>query len=229
MRRSKALALIAVFASLNTLLDSIPVLPQLSSGVWYGWIFVIESLNGIILGPVNGFFSTLIGVMVSHSVYFIGEYEYLFTVGAPIGAMVSGLVYNGKLKPVLAYFTVLLTTCFLTPVSWQLPVLGIWDVLLAFVVLCIVFVLRFRFDSKLLQDARYVLPVSALIGLEADILFRIFLLIPCQTYQSFYGFSVEALQAIWGAAAFITPVQVAISMVLTTLIGRQILKLNMLR
>jgi len=228
MRRSHAIALISIFAALSAVCDSVAGLPQLSSGVWYGWIFVIEPLNGIILGPMAGFLSTLVGVMVGHSVYLRGEaplYEYLFTIGAPLGAMVSGLIYKKRCRLVFAYFTVLLAAYFLTPVAWDLPIWGVWNTLLAFAVLCVICVFLIRLDGRRLWERSYILPMSAFIGLEADILFRIFLLIPCQTYRLFYGFSVETLQAIWVAAAFITPIQVAISMIVTTLVGLHILRL----
>lgn len=223
MKRSRTIALISVFAALNAVCDSIVGLPQ--DIVWYGWIFVIEPLNGIILGPLPGFLSTLIGVIVGHSVYFRGEFEYLFTIGAPLGAMISGLVYQKRWKLVFAYFAVLLTAYFLTPVAWSLPVWGMWNTFLAFAVLCVASILPKKLDSIRRRQELYVLPISAFIGLEADILFRIFVLVPCQTYQLFYGFTAETLQAIWGAAAFITPIQAVISMAVTTLIGPRALQL----
>lgn len=68
------------------------------------------------------------------------------------------------------------------------------------------------------------LPLCAFIGLEADVLFRIFLFIPCQTSQIIYGFNVETLQLIWVAGTFVTPIQVALSTLATSIIGTPFIK-----
>ncbi len=84
-----------------------------------------------------------------------------------------------------------------------------WDVYLAFIVLLIVSIVRF-------SKGRLV--ISTFIGLEADILFRIFLLIPLQTYHLFYGLTTEAMQGIWVTGALVTPIQVSISILFTMII-----------
>ena len=230
LKRSQKIALISVFAALNVVFDSIALPPQLSSGVWYGLIFILEPLNGIILGPLFGFASSLIGVLIGHSILLRGEvalYEYLFTLGVPLGAMISGLLYQKRWRSVFAYFAILLIAYFLTPVTSTLPVLGIWDTLLSFIVLCVINILPESIRSRLSKKKLF-LPLIAFIGLEADILFRIFLFIPCQTYQVLYGFTAEVLEAIWVAAAFITPIQVMISMLITAIVGSYILRLSLL-
>lgn len=231
IRRSQKIALISMFAALNAIFDSIALPPQLSSGVWYGWIFIIAPLNGIILGPLLGFTSTLIGVLIGHSIVLRGEvalYEYLFTLGVPLGAMVSGLLYQKKWRLIFAYFGILLTAYFFTPVTSTLPLWGIWDTILAFAVLFVINLLPNSIRTWLWKKP-FTLPLMAFIGLEADILFRIFLFISCQTYQLFYGFSVEALEAIWVTAAFITPIQVVISIVVTAIVGPHVLRLSLFK
>lgn len=165
-------------------------------------------LFGFILGPVDGFFSILIGVLVGHSIYFRGIHEFLFTIGAPVGAMIAGMLFRQRSIPII-FFTVLLASYFLTPISWQLPLWGMWDVYLAFIVLLIVTIINLN-KSRLL--------ISTFVGLEADILFRIFLLIPLQTYHLFYGFTPEAMKGIWVAGALITPIQVGIAILFTMII-----------
>ena len=225
MRRSRLITLIAVFATLSVVCDSMVGLPQLISGVWYGWIFLVEPITGIILGPHAGFLSTLIGVIVGHSIYLRGEapaYEYIFTLGAPFGAMFSGLIFRRRWKAAFAYYTLLLSAYFLTPLSWKLPLWGIWNVYLAFAVLC---VLALMVTSKSIVETErpwskpYFFAFSALIGLEADVLFRIFVLIPCQTYRLFYAFPPEVLQVIWTAGALVTPIQVGVAILLNSLIS----------
>lgn len=235
MRRSQLITLIAVFAALSIVCDSIVGLPQLVSGVWYGWIFLIEPIAGIILGPYAGFLSTLIGVMVGHSIYLRGEapaYEYLFTIGAPFGAMSSGLIFRRRWKAVFVYYTLLLAAYFLTPVSWELPLWGMWNVYLAFIVLCILAVMitsKWGMRSERPWRKPYVFAFCALIGLEADILFRIFVLIPCQTYRLLYGFSTEALQGIWTLGALFTPIKVGVAILMSALIGPVLVRILSLR
>ena len=221
MKKSQFVSLVAVFAALNIVSDSLMGPPGFTSGVWYSWIYLVAPITGILVGPYAGFLSTLIGVTTGHFIYFRDPYEFLFTLGAPVGAMVSGFMFRGKWKKVLLYYTVLLAIYFGTPVAWQLPLWGMWDVHVAYILLLIVAVLMakrgpWKLESKGLL---YALATSAFIGLEADILFRIFIFVPGQTYWLFYGSTVEELIAIWSIAGIITPIKVAISTLVTTTLG----------
>jgi hypothetical protein len=218
------ISLVAVFAAFNIVCDSLVVPPLLPySGVWYSWIFISEPLTGIILGPLAGFLSSLVGVMAGHFINFIDIYEFLFTLGAPLGAMISALVFRGKWNLVLAYYLVLLGGFFAVPVSWQLPFWGMWDVYLAFaVLLATVFVAtKWRSVWNVNSSVRlvYILALSTFIGLEADVFFRIFVFVPCQTYRLFYNYDVGVLQAIWALGAVETPIKVALSTIVTVLVG----------
>ncbi len=218
----------AVFASINVVLDSFMGLPGLSSGVWYSWFFIVEPINGIILGPYAGFLSSLIGVIVGHTIYFRDIYEFLFTLGAPIGAMFSGLLFRGRWKAALIYYTALLGIYFITPVAWQLPIWGIWDIYVSYAILLVVAVMAARKGSwnsrSRGRPSVHVIALSALIGLEADILFRIFLFIPGGTYQLFYGLGAEDLVPLWVIAAAVTPIKVAISILFTTIVVPSLIK-----
>jgi len=225
LKSSRFVALIALFAALNIVSDSITSLPELPSGVWYSWNFMVEPLTGIILGPMAGFSATFIGVMIGHYINFVDVYEFLFTLGAPLGAIFSGLLFRKKWKPVLIYYSALLIAYFISPIAWQLPIWGMWDTYLAYIVLLFaIFKIRkdrFKHESKCLL---YTIVFCAFIGLEADVLFRIFIFVPCQTYKLFYGFDIESLQLIWIVGAFGTPLKVAISTFVTTLIGHPLMK-----
>jgi len=222
------ISLVAVFAAFNIVCDSLVVPPLLPySGVWYSWIFISEPITGIILGPLAGFFSNLVGVMAGHFINFIDIYEFLFTLGAPIGAMISALVFRGKWGIVLAYYFALLGGFCAAPISWQLPFWGMWDVYLAFAVLLVTVVVAAKWKSlwNVKSNIRlvYILALSTFIGLEADVLFRIFIFVPCQTYRLFYGYDVSVLQAIWAMGAVETPIKVALSTVVTVLVGPPII------
>ena len=204
--RSRRFALISVCAALGVVCDSL-ITPGFSAGVWYGWIFMLAPMFGMILGPWDGFVATLISVMAGHSIAFRDVYEYVFTLGAPVCSMVSGLVYRGGLKRVFAYYTAMLLAYFLTPVSWRLPPWGMWDCYVAYAVLAVATLLGgFEPGSKRLYA------LSAFLGLEADVLFRIFLFVPCQTYRIFYGLTPKALALMWAAPApVITPLKVGLA------------------
>jgi len=227
MKKSVSVSLTAIFAAFNIVCDSLMGLPELSAGVWYSWIFLSEPITGILVGPYIGFLSSLIGVLIGHTIYFRGSYEFLFTIGAPLGAMISGLLFRGKWKVVLIYYTLLLTAYFATPVAWQLPLWGMWNVYCAYLVL-LTAVIGGTFKGNLWKaEAKrllYPLAVCTFIGLEADVLFRIFLFIPGQTYWFFYGFDVDALSLIWMAGAFETPVKVALSTVIVLTVGPSLIK-----
>ena len=136
---SSLVALIAIFASSNVVCDSLMSTPSFFSyGVWSSWIFISVPITGIILGPFAGFFSSLIGVMIGHVIYFRDVFEFLYTFGAPIGTIIAALVFRGKWKVVLLYYLVLLGAFFATPISWQLPLWGMWDVYVAFGLIFIV-------------------------------------------------------------------------------------------
>lgn len=225
MNRSRSISLIAVFAALIVVFD-IMILPQFSSGVWYGLVFLIEPITGIILGPYKGFLANLIGVMVGHVLSPRGVEEFLFTLGAPVGAMVSGMLFKHDYKKIFIIYTIMLTSFFITPVAWQLPIWGIWDVLLAYLVLLVTSYYATKRTAQYQKATKtsLFLGLSAFIGLEADVLFRICLFIPAQTYQSIYGLPVEALQAIWVAGALITPIKVAFSAFTTALLGSSLIR-----
>jgi hypothetical protein len=223
LRESSFVSLIAVFAAFNIICDSLIGPPLPFSGVWYSWIFMAEAVNGIVLGPYAGFFSSLIGVMVGHSINFRGSEEFLFTLGAPIGAMISGLVFRGKWKTASIYYLALLGAYFVTPVAWQLPLWGMWDTYLAFG--CLLFLTFATRRWKGFWSAKstglrllHIVALCTFIGLEADVLFRIFILVPCQTYQSIYALDVSALQLWWTVGAVETSTKAALSILVTMML-----------
>ncbi len=223
---TRSLSLIAIFAALGVVLD-VMVTPSFSAGVWYGWICVISPLAGMVLGPYNGFISTLIAVMVGHSlVPRETAYEFVFTLGAPVGAMVSGFIFRGEWKKVLALYTVMFVSYFATPISWRLPIWGIWDCLVAYaIIIALGVIITVRGSDEIKHMSPFA--VSAFLGLEADVLFRIFIFVPCQTYYFFYGLPPEALVALWAVPApIITPFKVLLSTFIATLIGPQIMRVT---
>jgi len=224
--QSRFVAFISIFSALGVVLDSIPMIPGFYSGVWDSWLFLMTPLYGILLGPSIGAISIAMSSLLGHLIYFRGPFEFVFMFGAPLGAAVSGLIFQKKWPLVCTIYSLLLLCYFATPVSWLLPLWGIWDVLFGFVFLLIFSVIS---GSKILQIARnneFILALlfAVIIGLETDILFRIFVLVPGQTYWFFYGLTVEGLQAIWMGAGFVTPVKVIIAALIAVVVGSTLLR-----
>lgn len=215
--KSQRIALIAMFSVISIVLDSI-ITPGFSSGVWFGWIFIMSPVNGLLLGPFDGFITTLLSVMVGHTIIFRESvYEYIFTLGAPIASFITGLVYRDKKSFVTLYFITLLGAYLITPISWDLPLWGMWDVYLTLLIL--IFWTFTKMGSKLFGNYRNLLALATFTGLEADILFRVFVLIPCKGYSIFYGLTPEVLKAIWAVPApLITPFKVILSTLFSILL-----------
>jgi hypothetical protein len=225
--RSRFVAFAAVFSALVAVLDAIPILPMLYSGVWDSWIFLISPIVGVLLGPVIGAICTGIGSILGHFIFFRDPFEFLFMLGAPIGAAIAALIYQQRWRPALIIYSGLLLAYFLTPVAWLLPLWGIWDTLGAYALL-LLFALSIAEGWWPAANTRFLflrLSLCSIIGLEADILFRIFLLVPCQTYWVFYGWTPAQLQLIWLAAGVITPVKVALAALATIMLGFSLMRL----
>jgi hypothetical protein len=187
-------------------------------------VFLLSPTNGILLGPFDGFITTLLSVLIGHTLVFRESiYEYIFTLGSPIASLAAGLLYRGSRGGILIYFTAFLGAYFLTPISRKLPVWGMWDIYLAFITL-ILWSILYKYGVGFLERREVGLAFAAFIGLEADILFRIFLLVPARGYNIFYGLTPEVLAAIWAVPApLITPIKVAIAVFLTVILVPKIL------
>ncbi|MEM4735611.1 MAG: hypothetical protein QXS20_07840 [Candidatus Thorarchaeota archaeon] len=226
MTPAKSTAYVAVFAATIAALDSVPIIPVLYSGVWDSWLFLLSPLVGVLLGPHGGAVAVGIGTLVGHLVYFRDPSELVFMVGAPVGAAVSGLVYLERWRPALMLYSALLLTYSVTPVSWALPLWGVWDVLLGYGLLLILSV-RSRLRWRLREEhgaTNLGLLFSTVIGLESDTLTRISILISCGTYQIFYGLGTEDLRLIWMAAALVSPLNLLMAVAVVVTLGRTLIR-----
>ena len=224
--RSRFVSFTAVFTAMIVVLDVIPH-GGFYAGIWDSWMFLLSPLVGILLGPYVGALSVGLGNLVGHFVYFRDPYEFVFMIGAPLGAAMAGFVYQQKWRPTLAIYSLLLLGYFFTPVTWALPLIGIWDILVGYGVLLIftfVSVRRMRPNDER-KGTLFDLFMSSVIGLESDILLRVFILVPGQTYWFFYGLTEELLREIWLAAGIITPLKVIMGTISVIMIGYSVLRL----
>ncbi|RLE72228.1 MAG: hypothetical protein DRJ37_03315 [Thermoprotei archaeon] len=209
-RASLLVSLVAIFAALHTILGLVP-------GIWRRWIIAIEPLEGVILGPIGGFLSALIGSLISN---FIRPTLYFFRLGEPIGALTAGLAYKRKYRVVFAIYTVMLATYFIHPLGRELPAWCLWDIYMAYI-FSIAAPSILKFFKKREEEMKLFL--ATLLGLEADVLTRIFFLIPVELYKVL-GASKEALVGWWIAGAFETPIETIIGLIVTLAIGIPLLK-----
>ncbi|MHA2026123.1 MAG: hypothetical protein ACW98U_09500 [Candidatus Thorarchaeota archaeon] len=222
---SRTVAFVAIFAALITVLDIIPAF-GFTSGVWDSWAFLLSPIVGILLGPYLGAISVGLGSFLGHTIYYRDPTEFLFMMGLALGAAMAGFVYQKKWKPVLGIYTALLLGYFIYPVTWSLPLWGIWDVLVGFGIVLIYSIMTIRGGWLENTERKKVLALlfSSVIALETDILFRIFVLVPGQTYWFFYGWTPADLALIWSVAGFITPIKVVLAAIVAITLGLQLLR-----
>ncbi len=225
--KSRFVAFVAVFTAMIAVLDVIPTIPGFYAGVWDSWPFLLAPIVGILLGPYVGALSVGLGSFLGHMIYPRDPTELLFMLGLSLGAAMAGFVYQKRWRPVLGIYTALLLGYFIYPVTWGLPLWGIWDVLVGYGIVLIYTVITIRGGWSEISERKKVLALffTAVIALETDILFRIFVLVPGQAYWFFYGWTPEILYGIWLVAGFITPIKVIMAAVVAISLGFQLLRI----
>jgi len=213
VRRSVFVAITAILGAVHAALVAIP-------GIWRSWMILIEPLEGMILGPRAGFTAALIGSIAGRIIRPGWGLYPLFGIAEPIGALVTGLIFQGKWKTTLVAYATMLGAYFIHPLGRVLPAWCLWDVYLA---LALIFASPYAIKGALKERAnpKKITPALALasfIGIEADVLTRIFLLIPIGLYK-LMGITEEALPLIWMAGALETPIESVISVIATVIIG----------
>ena len=223
---SRSITFVAIFAAMIAVLDSIPMIPGFYGGIWDSWAFMLSPLIGILLGPVLAVISVAIGGLTGHLIYFRDPIELLFMLGAPAGAGMAGLVFQERWRSVFAIYSVFLLGYFLTPVTSSLSLLGVWDVLVGFVLVLTVTIVSSlnKPGTSFLSSNNLKLILATVIGLETDILVRIFILIPGQVYWTYYAMPLEILQGLWLVAGIITPIKVVLAAIATIAIGQSVLR-----
>ncbi|MEM2744033.1 MAG: hypothetical protein QXX97_02935 [Nitrososphaerota archaeon] len=218
MRKSRFLTLISLFSALHAIFVLIP-LPFRS------FMVIIQPLEGIILGVYGGFFSALLGSIVGRVIRPMEGLLPIFGITAePIGALTAALFFRKKWKYVFLIYVILLTGYFIHPLGRILPAWCLWDIYIAFILTFIspLFLKNFReiTNSKKLV---FLLALTSFIGIEADALVRIFILIPVGFY-SLMGIPEEALTPIWIAGAIQTPLEAILSIIATVILGVPLIK-----
>ncbi len=222
---SRKVAFMAIFAALTAVLDIIPAF-GFTSGVWDSWAFLLSPIIGILLGPYLGAVSVGLGSFLGHVIIPRNTIEFLFMIGLSVGAAVGGFVYQQKWKPVLGIYTIMLLGYFIYPVSWELPLWGIWDILVGYGVVLVYSIVTTRgyWTNTSERYKLLMLVFCSVIALETDILFRVFVLVPGQMWWFYYAITLEDLILWWIGAGFITPIKVVMATIVIVTLGRQLLR-----
>jgi biotin transporter BioY len=222
---SRTVAFVAVFAALTAVLDIIPAF-GFTSGVWDSWAFLLSPIVGILLGPYLGAISVGLGSLIGHAIMPRDTIEFLFMIGLSLGAAIAGFAYQRRWKPVFGIFSAMLLGYFVYPISWGLPLWGVWDILVAYVIV-LAYALMTARNSWSNTSERYrmlMLVFCCVIALETDILFRVFILVPGQMWWFYYAMTPEDLALLWIGAGFVTPIKVVMAIVVIVTLGRQLLR-----
>ena len=176
-RRSLEIALIGVFGALHAVLTMIP-------GIWRSWMILIDPIEGILLGSKAGFVAALIGSIFGRAFRLRSFLGFIFGLAEPVGAMVAGLIFRGRWRIVMLIYGSMLGAYFLHPLGRILPVWCLWDIYIAFGTIPLSpLVIRLLKKRRNLKGLTPSLILASFIGIEADVLMRIFLFIPMEFYK----------------------------------------------
>lgn len=193
VRKSLKIGSIAIFAALHSAL-------YLPPGPWRSWAVYLEPIEGIVLGPIAGFFAALIGSSIARMIK-PDEFWMFGIIAEPVGVMVSGFLAKGRWKPVMAIYGAMILAFFMHPYGRMLPLWTVMDILFAFIIIYpVARITKHVYQSDVTHLSEAVVSIS-FIGTVADSLTRVFLLVPAGLYRLFFS-SFESLSGVFimGAA-----------------------------
>jgi len=174
MRKSLQVALTAVFAALHAALYFVtpPIL-------WRNWAIYLEPIEGILLGPVAGFYAALFGSLVGRTIKPTDPTMFIFGVIAePVGVLICGLLAKGKWQTALPIYAIALGAYFAHPFGRWFPLWTVADTLVAFALIYpVARIGKWVSEPDVTKLAASLLLIS-FIGIATDALIRVFLLVP---------------------------------------------------
>ena len=228
--RTKIIASIAVFSALYGVIRLIPLGPMIGLSASFSVSDSLAPLYGIILGPFTGGLSIIIGTFLAMAMGKTPVFLGLDFLPAFVNAVALGFLVKRKWKPVLLLNLALLVIFLLSPYSLLLTDITIGTVTLAFpfvwlhVVALIVLISPLRSKAvswiETLKTAYlpWGLAVVAFIGtmmqhLTGNLVFELTWGAPIG------GLTAESFQGIWTVAFFAYPVERAVLVLITVLVG----------
>jgi len=178
MRKSLIIGSIAIFAALHSALYLLP-------GPWRSWSVYLEPIEGIVLGPIAGFFTALIGSSTARMIK-PDEFWMFGVIAEPLGVLVSGFLAKGRWKPVMAIYGVMIAAFFMHPYGRMLPFWTVLDIIFAFIIIYpATKVTKYVYQSDFTHLSKTLVPIS-FVGTVADSLTRVFLLVPAGLHTLFF-------------------------------------------
>jgi len=210
MRKSLKVGSIAIFAALHSAL-------YLPPGPWRSWAVYLEPIEGIVLGPIGGFFAALIGSSTARMIK-PDEFWMFGIIAEPMGVMVSGFLAKGRWKPVMMIYGVMIAAFFMHPYGRMLPLWAVMDILFAFIIIYpATKITKDVFQSDLAHLSKALVPIS-FIGTVADSLTRVFLLVPAGLHKLFFS-SFETLSWVFMMGAVGSYIEDLIVVIVSVSVG----------
>lgn len=188
-------------------------------------MILVLPLEGIILGPSRGFAAGFMGFAAGWGLRPRAE-PIFFGLAEPVGALCAGLIVRKKWYYVALTYVLMLGAFFLHPVTTSLPLWTLWDVYAALI--CVFAFGLFTHGKTLgvkacgstrsVAGLTVILAFVAFFAVEADVLTRIFILVPLNGYE-IWGIPADVLPAAFIEGAFLTPIEAVLSVFATTAIG----------
>ena len=211
MRKSITFGLVAVFASLHTIMYFLP------SALWRNWAVCLEPIEGIILGPYVGFFAVLLGSSISRMITF--DPLWMFGIIAePVSVLIVGLLSRRVWKSALLAYAIMLLAYFAHPFGRAFPLWTILDVLAALILIYPAARFSNRLFSPSVKRRSTALLLISFVGIATDSLIRIFLLIPCGLSGLFFT-SFEDVSAIFTLGAVASYIEDSLVVAVSLLVG----------
>jgi len=190
MRKSLVIGAIAIFAALHSALYLLP-------SPWRSWSVYLEPIEGIVLGPIAGFFAAFIGSSTARMIK-PDEFWMFGVIAEPLGVLVCGFLAKGRWKPVMAIYGIMIAAFFIHPYGRMLPFWTMLDIVFAFIIIYpATKITKYVYQSDFTHLSKALVPVS-FVSTVADSLTRVFLLVPAGLHTLFFS-SFDALNG-----AFVT-------------------------
>jgi len=209
------MSMAAIFAALHATLYVV----SFNIAFWRNFAVYIEPIEAILLGPLYGFLSAIIGSLTGRLASGFTDPLWIFGIAAEsFSVLLVGFLARGNLKPILGAYSIMLLAYFIHPFGLLLPIWTILDILIA---LGLIWLAAYS-SSNLLSSDKKKLPIAlvliSFICVTTDSLIRIFLLVPIGLYN-FFNWGFDTLYFVFVSSAFYSYVEDIIVVIVSLIVG----------
>jgi hypothetical protein len=235
--KTKMIAIISIFTALYAVLRIIPTMPMIgASGNWFSVSDVVAPLYGIILGPLTGGLSIIIGTFVAMAMGRPVSFMFLDFLPATVAAVSLGLIIGRKWMPVIALNIVLLVAFLIHPntsIFVNVPLSGATIPLpFAWLHIIAIAILISPLGRKAVKWVTTLTPTKVATGIAILVFIGTMmqhltgnLLFETIMAQPIGGIPVEGYPDIWASIFFVYPVERIILVIVATIIGTPLLRI----